>query len=110
MTPLALSPPASARPTVLDEERRAFAALVQPLRLLEAAAVRVLPTPKFSDDPGFAGLEAKTEKTFRRAWYEWSRRAIWSWRRLEDHDFSVYTVVSDAFGRRRRGGHTCDGT
>ncbi|MFF8912853.1 hypothetical protein ACF08M_05870 [Streptomyces sp. NPDC015032] len=31
--------------TVLDEERRAFAALVQPIRLLEAAAVRVLPEP-----------------------------------------------------------------
>ncbi|WP_164986222.1 hypothetical protein [Streptomyces roseicoloratus] len=89
--------------TALDEERRAFAALVQPIRLLEAAAVRVLPTPKFSDDPGFAGLGAEAEKTFRRAWYEWSRRAIWSWRRLEDQDFSVYTVVSDAFGRRRKG-------
>jgi hypothetical protein len=70
--------------TVLEEERRAFTALVQPVRLLEAAAVRLLPTPKFSDDPGFAGLGAKAEKTFRRAWYEWSRRAIWSWHRLED--------------------------
>ncbi|MDF9868579.1 hypothetical protein OKW18_000717 [Streptomyces pratensis] len=89
--------------TVLDEERRAFAALVQPIRLLEAAAVRILPEPKFSADPGLAGLGAEAEKTFRRAWYEWSRRAIWSWRRLEDQDFSVYTVVSDAFGRRRKG-------
>lgn len=89
--------------TVLDEERRAFAALAQPIRLLEAAAVRILPEPKFSADPGFAGLGAEAEKTFRRAWYEWSRRAIWSWRRLEDQDFSVYTVVSDAFGRRRKG-------
>lgn len=89
--------------TVLDEERRAFAALVQPIRLLEAAAVRVLPKPQFSTDAGFAGLGAEAEKTFRRAWYEWSRRAIWSWRRLEDQDFSVYTVVSDAFGRRRKG-------
>ncbi|MFD4374839.1 hypothetical protein [Streptomyces sp. NPDC058527] len=89
--------------TVLDEERRAFATLVQPVRLLEAAAVRVLPKPQFSDDPGFAGLGAEAEKTFRRAWYEWSRRAIWSWRRLEDQDFAVYTVVSDTFGRRRKG-------
>ncbi|MFB9557044.1 hypothetical protein [Streptomyces roseoviridis] len=89
--------------TVLDEERRAFAALVQPIRLLEAAAVRVLPKPQFSTDPGFAGLGAEAEKTFRRAWYEWSQRAIWSWRRLEDQDFAVYTVVSDAFGRRRKG-------
>ncbi|MEV5681065.1 MULTISPECIES: hypothetical protein [unclassified Streptomyces] len=89
--------------TVLDEERRAFAALVQPIRLLESAAVRILPEPKFSADPGFAGLGAQAEKTFQRAWYEWSRRAIWSWRRLEDQDFSVYTVVSDAFGRRRKG-------
>ncbi|MFE0737985.1 hypothetical protein [Streptomyces sp. NPDC058855] len=89
--------------TVLDEERRAFAALVQPIRLMEAAAVRVLPEPKFSDDPGFAGLGVEAEKTFRRAWYEWSRRAIWSWQRLEDQDFSVYTVVSDTFGRRRKG-------
>lgn len=89
--------------TVLDEERSAFAALVQPVRLLEAAAVRVLPTTKFSDDPGFAGLGAEAEKTFRRAWYEWSRRAIWSWYRLEDQDFSVYTAVSDTFGRRRKG-------
>lgn len=88
---------------VLDEERRAFAALVQPARLLEAAAVRVLPAPQFSGDTGFAGLGAEAEKTFRRAWYEWSRRAIWSWRRLEDQDFAVYTVVSDAFGRRRKG-------
>jgi hypothetical protein len=88
---------------VLDAERRAFAALVQPAHLLEAAAVRVLPTPQFSGDPGFAGLGAEAEKTFRRAWYEWSRRATWSWRRLEDLDFSVYTVVSDAFGRRRKG-------
>ncbi|MFD0169092.1 hypothetical protein ACFVJH_33855 [Streptomyces decoyicus] len=88
---------------VLDAERRAFAALVQPARLLEAAAVRVLPTPQFSADPGFAGLGAEAEKTFRRAWHEWSHRAIWSWRRLEDQDFSVYTVVSDAFGRRRKG-------
>lgn len=88
---------------VLDTERRAFAALVEPARLLEAAAVRVLPTPQFSDNPGFAGLGAEAEKTFRRAWYERSRRAIWSWRRLEDQDFSVYTVVSDAFGRRRKG-------
>lgn len=89
--------------TALDEERRAFAALVQPIRLLEAAAVRILPEPKFSPNPGFAGLGAEAEKTFRRAWYEWSRRAVWSWRRLEDQDFSVYTVVSDAFGRRRKG-------
>ncbi|MFK0048654.1 hypothetical protein ACIQU4_32090 [Streptomyces sp. NPDC090741] len=88
---------------VLDAERRAFAALVQPARLLEAAAVRVLPTPQFSGDPRFAGLGAEAEKTFRRAWYEWSRRATWSWQRLEDQDFSVYTVVSDAFGRRRKG-------
>ncbi|MFJ1639010.1 MULTISPECIES: hypothetical protein [unclassified Streptomyces] len=95
--------PQSRLVAVLDEERRAFAALVQPIRLLEAAAVRVLPTPKFSDDPGFAGLGVEAERTFRRAWYEWSRRAIWSWRRLEDQDFSVYTVVSDAFGRRRKG-------
>ncbi|MGW6703861.1 hypothetical protein ACWGDE_03055 [Streptomyces sp. NPDC054956] len=88
---------------VLDAERRAFAALVQPARLLEAAAVRVLPTPQFSGDPGFAGLGVEAEKTFRRAWYEWSRRAIWSWQGLEDQDSSVYTVVSDAFGRRRKG-------
>ncbi|MEU9994032.1 hypothetical protein [Streptomyces sp. NPDC050848] len=88
---------------VLDAERRAFAALVQPARLLEAAAVRVLPTPQFSGGPSFAGLGVEAEKTFRRAWYEWSRRAIWSWQRLEDQDFSVYTVVSDAFGRRRKG-------
>ncbi|MFF9078573.1 hypothetical protein ACF1BR_02685 [Streptomyces rubiginosohelvolus] len=89
--------------TVLDAERRAFAELVQPAHLLEAAAVRVLPTPRFSSDPGFAGLGAEAEKTFRRSWYEWSRRVTWSWQRLEDHDFSVYTVVSDAFGRRRKG-------
>ncbi|MGW8725992.1 hypothetical protein ACWGNF_08190 [Streptomyces sp. NPDC055808] len=89
--------------TALDEERRAFAALVQPIRLLEAAAVRTMPEPKFSPNPGLAGLGAEAEKTFRRAWYEWSRRAVWSWRRLEDQDFSVYTVVSDAFGRRRKG-------
>ncbi|MBP0937394.1 hypothetical protein J0X20_27795 [Streptomyces sp. KCTC 0041BP] len=88
---------------VLDAERRAFAALVQPAHLVEAAAVRVLPTPRFSGDPGFAGLGAEAEKTFRRAWYEWSHRATWSWQRLEDQDFSVYTVVSDAFGRRRKG-------
>ncbi|MEV6084436.1 hypothetical protein [Streptomyces parvulus] len=88
---------------VLDAERRAFAALVQPARLLEAAAVRVLPTPQFSGDPGFAGLGAEAEKTFRRAWYEWSRRATWSWQRLEDHDLLVYSVVSDAFGRSRKG-------
>lgn len=88
---------------VLDAERRAFAAFIQPARLLEAAAVRVLPTPQFSGDPGFAGLGAEAEKTFRRAWYEWSRRATWSWRPLEDQEFSVYTVVSDAFGRRRKG-------
>ncbi|WP_280868933.1 hypothetical protein [Streptomyces sp. MJP52] len=86
--------------TVLDEERWAFTTLVQPVRLLEAAAVRLLPTPKFSDDPGFAGLGSEAEKTFRRAWYEWSRRAIWSCHRL---DFAVWTVVSDAFGRRRKG-------
>ncbi|WP_309053834.1 hypothetical protein [Streptomyces sp.] len=66
--------------------------------------MRVLPEPKFSDDPGFAGLGVEAEKAFRRAWYEWSRRAIWSWRRLEDQDFSVHTVVSGAFGRRRKGG------
>ncbi|MFD7721645.1 hypothetical protein, partial [Streptomyces sp. NPDC059814] len=95
--------PQSRLATVLDEERRAFAALVQPIRLMEAAAVRILPEPKFSDDPGFAGLGAEAEKTFRQAWYEWSRRAIWSWRRLEDQDFSVYTVVSDGFDRRRKG-------
>ncbi len=88
---------------VLDAERRAFAELVQPAHLLEAAAVRVLPTPQFSGDPGFVGLGAEAEKTFRRAWNEWSRRATWSWQRLEDHGFSVYPVVSDAFGRRRRG-------
>ncbi|MFJ9789307.1 hypothetical protein [Streptomyces globosus] len=89
--------------TVMDAERRAFAALLQPTRLLEAAAVRILPTPQFSDDPGFAGLGAEAEKTFRRVWHEWSHRATWSWRRLEDQDFAVYTVVSDAFGRRRKG-------
>ncbi|MFI1452279.1 hypothetical protein [Streptomyces roseus] len=83
---------------VLEAERRAFAA-----RLLEAAAVRSMPTPQFSDGPGLAGLGTEAEKTFRRAWYEWSRRAIWSWRRLEDQDFAVYSVVSDAFGRRRKG-------
>ncbi|MEV7556554.1 hypothetical protein [Streptomyces sp. NPDC089795] len=88
---------------VLDAERRAFAALVQPAHLLEAAAVHVLPAPQFSADPGFAGLGADAEKTFRRAWDEWSRRAMWSWSRLEDQDFSVYSVVSDAFGRRRKG-------
>lgn len=95
--------PQSRLTDVLDAERRAFADLVQPTRLLEAAAVGVLPTPQFSGDPGFAGLGAEAERTFRRAWYEWSRRATWSWQRLEDHDFSVYTVVSDAFGRRRKG-------
>ncbi|MET9542736.1 hypothetical protein ABZY16_35455 [Streptomyces sp. NPDC006553] len=42
---------------VLGAERRAFAALAQPARLLEAAAVRVLPTPLFSGDPSFAGGE-----------------------------------------------------
>ncbi|MBT2456832.1 hypothetical protein [Streptomyces sp. ISL-86] len=89
--------------TVLDKERRAFAALVQPDRLLEAAAVRVLPTPQFTADPAFTGLGAEADKTLRRAWHEWSRRAMWSWRRLEDHDYAVYTVVSDAFGRRRKG-------
>ncbi|WP_069741150.1 hypothetical protein [Streptomyces sp. EN23] len=47
--------------TVLDEERRAFAALVQPIRLLEAAAVRILPEPKFSADPGLAALGAEAE-------------------------------------------------
>ncbi|MGW3058403.1 hypothetical protein ACWC98_21080 [Streptomyces goshikiensis] len=88
---------------VLDAERRAFAALVQPAHLLEAAAVRVMPAPQFSDGPGFAGLGAEAEKTFRRAWHEWSHRATWSWQRLEDQGFSVYTVVSDAFGRRRKG-------
>ncbi|MFK0012673.1 hypothetical protein [Streptomyces sp. NPDC091027] len=88
---------------VLDAERRAFATLVRPAHLLEAAAVHALPAPQFSDDPGFAGLGADAEKTFRRAWDGWSRRAIWSWSRLEDQDFSVYSVVSDAFGRRRKG-------
>ncbi|MFI5979361.1 hypothetical protein ACIBEA_00645 [Streptomyces sp. NPDC051555] len=88
---------------VLDQERRAFAALVRPDRLLEAAAVRVLPAPQFTPNPAFAGLGTEAEKAFRRAWHEWSHRAIWSWRRLEDHDFAVYTVVSDAFERRRKG-------
>ncbi|MFK0220232.1 hypothetical protein ACIQWN_18805 [Streptomyces vinaceus] len=88
---------------VLDAERRAFTALVRPAHLLEAAAVHALPAPQFKDHPGFSGLGADAEKTFRRAWYEWSRRAIWSWSRLEDQDFSVYSVVSDAFGRRRKG-------
>ncbi|MFE3608091.1 hypothetical protein [Streptomyces goshikiensis] len=73
----------------LDAERQAFAALVQPAHLLEAAAVRVLPTPQFSADPGFAGLGAEAEKIFRRAWHEWSHGATWSWHRLEDQDFSV---------------------
>ncbi|MFJ9884500.1 hypothetical protein ACIQRW_01380 [Streptomyces sp. NPDC091287] len=45
--------------TVLDEERRAFAALVQPIRLLEAAVVRIPPEAKVSADPGLAGLGAE---------------------------------------------------
>ncbi len=88
---------------VLEGERRAFAALLQPPSLLEAAAVRLLPRPEYTPSPGFAGLGTEAGRTFHRAWFKWSHRASWSWRRLEDHDFAVSSVVRDAFGRRRQG-------
>ncbi|MFE2283047.1 hypothetical protein ACFXDJ_02550 [Streptomyces sp. NPDC059443] len=88
---------------LLDGERCAFAALLQPTSLLEAAAVRVLPRPEYTPSPGFAGLGTEAGHTFHRAWFKWSHCATWSWRRLEDHDFAVSSVVRDAFGRRRKG-------
>ncbi|MFJ6619927.1 hypothetical protein ACIQOW_20415 [Kitasatospora sp. NPDC091335] len=47
---------------VIEEERRAFAALVQPVPLVEAAAVRLLPEPKFTPGPELAGLGADAAK------------------------------------------------
>ncbi|MFF1785030.1 hypothetical protein ACFVX9_01010 [Kitasatospora sp. NPDC058243] len=88
---------------VLEEERRAFAALVQPVPLVQAAAVRLLPEPEFTPGQEFAGLGADAAKVVQRAWRAWKHRASWSWRRLEDNDFAVSSVVRDAFGRRRKG-------
>ncbi|MFF2077458.1 hypothetical protein ACFVXG_22225 [Kitasatospora sp. NPDC058162] len=88
---------------VIDEERRAFAALVQPVPLVEAAAVGLLPAPEFTPGPEFAGLGADAAKVMRRAWHAWERRASWSWSRLEDNGWAVSSVVDDAFGRRRKG-------
>ncbi|MEU9047718.1 MULTISPECIES: hypothetical protein [unclassified Kitasatospora] len=88
---------------VIDEERRAFAALVQPVPLVEAAAVRLLSEPELTPGPAFAGLGADAATVVRRAWREWEHRASWSWHRLEDNGFAVSSVVDDAFGRRRKG-------
>lgn len=88
---------------VLDEERRAFAALLQPDSLREAAAVRLIQTPEFTPGPEFAGLGNEAARTFRRAWHEWNLQAAWSWHRLEEHDFAIDSVLRDAFGRRRKG-------
>lgn len=88
---------------VLEVERRAFAALLQPTSLLEASAVRLLPKPEFAAEPDYAGLGADARRTFQRVWFDWSRRATWSWSRLEDHDFTVSCLVRDAIGRRRKG-------
>ncbi|MFE5584947.1 hypothetical protein [Kitasatospora sp. NPDC056531] len=96
--------PLQARLTeVIEQERWAFAALVQPPNLVEAAAVRLLSEPEFTPGQEFAGLGEDAPKVVRRAWYAWERRAAWSWRRLEEHDWAVASVVSDAFGRRRKG-------
>ncbi|MET8626310.1 hypothetical protein ABZW30_21575 [Kitasatospora sp. NPDC004669] len=88
---------------VIDEERRAFAALVQPVPLVEAAAVGLLPDLEFTPGPEFAGLGADAAKVVRRAWHAWELRASWSWSRLEDNGWAVSSVVDDAFGRRRKG-------
>lgn len=64
---------------VLDEERRAFASLLQPDSLREAAAVRIIRAPEFTPGAEFAGLGDEAARTFRRAWHEWSLRAAWSW-------------------------------
>ncbi|MFE6054939.1 hypothetical protein ACFQ6N_29670 [Kitasatospora sp. NPDC056446] len=88
---------------VIEDERRAFAVLVQPVPLVEAAAVKLLPEPDFTPGPELAGLGADAAQVMQRAWHAWKHRASWSWHRLEDNDFAVSSVVRDAFGRRRKG-------
>ncbi|MFB8170324.1 hypothetical protein [Kitasatospora purpeofusca] len=88
---------------VVEQERRAFAVLVQPVALAEAAAVGLLPDPEFTPGPEFAGLGGDAANVVRRAWREWELRASWSWHRLEDNDVAVSSVMRDAFGRRRKG-------
>ncbi|WP_405019953.1 hypothetical protein OHV05_26960 [Kitasatospora sp. NBC_00070] len=89
--------------SVIEQERRAFAALLRPASLVDAAAVRLLGEPRFVPGPEFAGLGEDAPMVVRRAWSEWERRAGWSWRRLEENGWAVASVVGDAFGRRRKG-------
>ncbi|MGW3228747.1 hypothetical protein [Kitasatospora sp. NPDC001095] len=90
--------------TVIESERRAFAALLRPDALLDSAAVPQLEAPSgLASEEGFIGLGAQAVLALRRAWSGWADAAARSWLALEGDRSSASLVLHEAFGRRRKG-------
>lgn len=87
----------------VEEARRAFAALIDPVALLESACAALLPEPHLVDGVLLATLGSDAEWLTQEAWVRWQYACLDGWDGPSAAAPAATAVFHEAFGPRRRG-------
>ncbi|WP_157597390.1 hypothetical protein [Streptacidiphilus rugosus] len=87
----------------VEEARHAFAALLDPVALMESACAALLPDPSPDTGAVFAMLGADAPWLMQEAWIRWQQACLDGWDGPSAAAPAASAVFYDAFGARRRG-------